>query len=351
MPPKRTKKAASAIKKGKKVVGEVVTPKVADEGFSLNEKAVKKAVSELIKWKESSKSDKPQLFDDDDDTSLYLQLTSVKFFNKKQGFKPSVVAVPHPVYDLENDFKVCLIVKDGQISAETLAKIEAENIPHLSKIIAAQELKGEYKSYEARRKLHKEYDLFLSDESLITALPKLLGKIFYSTPKLPLPIRLTTKDNVFSVTTLSNQISKMVNSIHYVAPMGVNLTLNLGSLHQPLDHICANIQVLAQHFKNQPLKTVQLKLLESPGLPIYVADQIFSEKDVAENETDEPKSKDLEVRLSKFEKGLVELALDEEQVDKIVGRKQKKVDKLKKQESKRGKENQPGSAAKRRRRA
>ncbi|KAH3674166.1 hypothetical protein OGATHE_001763, partial [Ogataea polymorpha] len=61
--------------------------------------------------------------------------------------------------------------------------------------------------------------------------------------------------------------------------------------------------------------------------------------------------KDLEVRLSKFEKGLVELALDEEQVDKIVGRKQKKVDKLKKQESKRGKENQPGSAAKRRRRA
>ncbi|KAG7835748.1 hypothetical protein KL942_004918 [Ogataea angusta] len=342
MPPKKTKKTAGAAKKGKKVTGTVVNtePKV-QEGVHVKEAAVKKAVSELIKWKDSQKPEKPQLFDDDD-ASLYMQLTSVKFFSKKQVLKPTTVAVPHPVHDLENEFKVCVFVKDGQIDAETLEKIEQENIPHLAKIISASELKGAYKSYEARRKLQKEYDLFLSDESLITALPKLLGKIFYSTSKLPLPIRLKTKENVFSVTTLANQVSKMVNCVHYVAPMGVNLTLNLGSVRQPLDNIVDNVQALTQHFEKQPLKTIQLKLLESPGLPIYIAEQIFSEQDVGEDEKP-AKDETPEVRLTKFEKGLVELALDEDQARSIVGRKEKKVNKLK-----RGKENQDGAVSKRR---
>jgi ribosome biogenesis protein UTP30 len=63
-------------------------------------------------------------------------------------------------------------------------------------VVAVSKLKTKYKSFESRRQLVAEYDIFLADERIISLLPKLLGKTFYKvTAKRPVPVSLTGKEN------------------------------------------------------------------------------------------------------------------------------------------------------------
>ncbi|ODV82850.1 hypothetical protein CANARDRAFT_204329 [[Candida] arabinofermentans NRRL YB-2248] len=321
--PKKSKRQSKKVV----TVQEEVKEEPVVPGLTLNEKAVKAAVSELIKWNDNqtSTNDKKSLFEDDEEM-LYLQLTSVKYFNKKQSLKPKFIELNHSIYNNLEDFKICLFIKDDS----KITDDELESIPNLSKIITAKELKGEFKSYESRRKLLNEFDLFLSDDNLITTLPKLLGKIFYSTSKLPLPIRLNKQGtNDISITTLKNQINKILKSVYYLLPMGVNLSIKLGLLNQNIDNLIDNLKTIFDKFNdNNQIRTIQLKLKSSPSLPIYITDKLFNDEDV--EKVDEVKEiVEPTVKLSKFEKGLVELALDEEQVNSIIGNKLKKVEELK----------------------
>lgn len=61
-------------------------------------------------------------------------------------------------------------------------------------MIAFSKLKIKYKSYESRRQLVAEYDIFLADNRIVNRLPQTLGKTFYrSTAKRPIPVQLTGK--------------------------------------------------------------------------------------------------------------------------------------------------------------
>ncbi len=250
----KTKAAAKQSTEAKK--GSTPKKNVEDDSqgstLKVSNKIVDKAVSELKKWnerkskEEHDKTGKQALFEDDSkDLCLYLQATSVKFFAKKQTLKPKGIKLQHPVNSLDSDdvdfFSICVFVKDNTIDESLLEKIEAENIPHLKKIISAKELKTTYKSFEARRKLLDEYDLFLSDDYLITALPKLLGKRFYESSKFPIPIRVYSKDKTaVSIQTLKNQIAKTVNSTYFIPPMGVNISLKIGNVKQNLNDLHDN---------------------------------------------------------------------------------------------------------------
>jgi ribosome biogenesis protein UTP30 len=50
-------------------------------------------------------------------------------------------------------------------------------------VLGVSKLRSNYKTYEARRKLFKSFDLFLADRRVLLLLPALLGKPFYEKKK------------------------------------------------------------------------------------------------------------------------------------------------------------------------
>lgn len=314
------------------------TPQVKQTAL-VEQSTVEKVLSELIKFIESKKTEgedaKSSLFEDDAQ-SLYTQVTSTKFFSDKTTLKPKIISIPHrPVSE---DFKICLFIRDDVISDELLEKIEKAKIPHLGRIVAAKELKGEFKPYDARRKLLSEYDMFLCDDRLITTLPKLLGKIFFdNSTKMPLPIRLASSNSKsqegISLQTVGNQFKKMLNSVSYVPPMGVNISIKVGDTSLEVPKLAENVMSIVSHFEQlsdkKPLRSLQLKSQSSVSLPIYYADKIYSEEDVVDEESADKKQPESEPKLTQFEKGLLELAVDEDESNKLMRQKMKKIKNLK----------------------
>ncbi|GME69709.1 unnamed protein product [[Candida] boidinii] len=350
-PAKETKRSTRSAK-GKAVAAEVPAPKQESveessdkKTFNIKESNIKNAISELIDFgkreKEASGNSKSQLFDDEEieNKDLYLQITNLKFFNQKQQFKHKFINVKNSIYDSEKDFKICLFTKDDSISEEILNELEEKSIPHLSKIISAKELKGEYRPYEARRKLESEYDLFLSDDSLITSLPKLLGKIFYNSPtKIPISIKTQSSDKKFSIKTTTNQINKILNQIAFIPPMGVNVSIKVGNLENKLSNLLENIESVYTYFEaqNLPIRSISLKLRQSPSLPIYINKELYSEEDVVKEDENDKKTKTTTengVKLTKFEKALLELAVNEQQVEQVLGKKAKQQKKEQEKEN------------------
>ncbi|OWB61659.1 hypothetical protein B5S31_g1919 [[Candida] boidinii] len=350
-PAKETKRSTRSTK-AKAVVAEAPAPKQESteessdkKTFNIKESNIKNAISELINFdkreKDASSNSKSQLFDDEEieNKDLYLQITNLKFFNQKQQFKHKFINVKNSIYDLENDFKICLFIKDDSITEEILNQLEENSIPHLSKIISAKELKGEYHPYEARRKLESEYDLFLSDDSLITSLPKLLGKIFYNSPtKIPISIKTQSSDKKFSIKTTTNQINKILNQIAFIPPMGVNVSIKVGNLDNELSKLLENIESVYTYFEaqNLPIRSISLKLRQSPSLPIYINKELYSEEDVVKEDENDKKTKTTTgngVKLTKFEKALLELAVNEQQVEQVLGKKAKQQKKEQEKEN------------------
>ena len=58
-------------------------------------------------------------------------------------------------------------------------------------MLGLSKLKARYKSFETRRQLLAEHDVFLADARIITFLPRILGKTFYKAgSKRPIPVNL-----------------------------------------------------------------------------------------------------------------------------------------------------------------
>lgn len=298
-----------------------------------------KAISELGKYldRETAKeeSNKTLLFDNDDETrNLFLQITTKKFYSSKPNFKPKMIKLTNSYLNPESkSLKTCLIIRDQLITDnEQLETIENANLPTLQQIIPLNALKTEYKHYEKRRQLYSEYDLFLVDDALLNSMPTLLGKIFYGNgnKKIPLPIRVTSTSNnkEFSITTIGNQLSKCLTSTFFLPPVGVNISIKIGTITEDFqqNQLVENLQDVLNHFDKDTLRSVMIKTDHSPALPLYYTEKLYSDEDVLSDANAMPSKKsddNNEVKLSAFEKGLLELG-DADEVAKIIGKKLKK---------------------------
>lgn len=309
------------------VHSSIVSKKVAD-----------KAISELRKFldreDEKQQSDKTLLFDNDEETkNLFLQITTKKYYSSKPNFKPKLIKLSNAIYKPElKSLKTCLIIRDQLITdSEQLETIENANLPTLQQIIPLSALKTEYKHYEKRRQLYSQYDLFLVDDALLNSMPTLLGKVFYGNGnnKIPLPIRVTstTNNKEFSITTIGNQLNKCLSSTFFLPPVGVNITIKIGSISDDFksNQLVQNLEDVLSHFDKDSLRSVMIKTDLSPSLPLYYAEKLYSDEDVLENNAKPSKktNDEQEVRLSTFEKGLLELG-DADEVAKIIGKKLRK---------------------------
>jgi ribosome biogenesis protein UTP30 len=108
---------------------------------------------------------------------------------------------PHALYN-SPETRICLITADpppGNPDAYKDLK-KHPDFPKdlkekLRKVIRFSKLAKNYKSFESRRKLLAEYDVFLADERIVHLIPSALGSVFYkSGTKRPISVSLTGKE-------------------------------------------------------------------------------------------------------------------------------------------------------------
>ncbi len=306
----------------------------------VDDKKISKALSELKKFAANSTKEeesKAQLFEDELSNDLQIIFTKKNLFTSKKNFKPKLIHIQDKPQNEEQP-KIVLFVRDDVIDKELLEKIEESELNSLiEQIITGSDLKSTYKQYEKRRELYSLNDIFLADDSLITTLPKLLGKVFYDSKKLPIPIKIN-KEN-FSIQSVINQVNKISNSIVYSLPRSNNLSVNLGSIETINESV---LKQVIEHFQNEELRSIFIKTNQSPALPLYELDTVYTEDDVKPTDKEEIKAKESNVsieglpeniKLSEFEKGLIELANPTE-IPELFSSKIKKSIKKSKQENK-----------------
>lgn len=306
----------------------------------VDDKKISKALSELKKFVANSNKDeesKAQLFEDELTNDLQIIFTKKNLFTSKKNFKPKLIHIQDKP-KIEEQPRIVLFIRDDVIDKELLEKIEESELNSLiEQIITGSDLKSTYKQYEKRRELYSLNDIFLADDSLITTLPKLLGKVFYDSKKLPIPIKIN-KEN-FSIQSVINQVNKISSSIVYSLPRSNNLSVNLGSIETIDESV---LKQVIEHFQNEELRSIFIKTNQSPALPLYELDTVYTEDDVKPTDKEEIKAKESNVsieglpeniKLSEFEKGLIELANPTE-IPELFSSKIKKSIKKSKQENK-----------------
>lgn len=284
-----------------------------------------KALLEYLEKRKKEGEKSNDLLVGDEAESVYVQISTKKFVSDKKVLKPKKVAVPH---SMNKDAEICIFTKDPQRSYKNALLAEtAATHGMVSRIIGVSKLKGKFKSYESRRQLLGMYDIFLSEDSVVTTLPKLLGKVFYdgSVTKMPLPVRLTSAGKI-SDKKAQSEISKVTSSAIFTISPGTTVSIKVGDASFSPTQLQENVDAVVDYFtKNIPkgswdnVRTISVKSASSPSLPIYVAPKIYSDDDIkdenTQQETTQTKSKSdkrKRTSLTRLEKALAEVVDDDE---------------------------------------
>ncbi|XP_068637110.1 putative ribosome biogenesis protein C8F11.04 [Aristolochia californica] len=229
------------------------------------------AVTALLKWIQAqAKHQKAQLLEHDE--LIYLVL-SLKKIPANSRTNPSKIPLLHPLHPLDGSEEICLIINDRQqgpnplTSEDAKKRIQAESIP-VSKVIKLSKLKTDYRPFEAKRKLCGSYDLFFADRTVLSHLPRLLGKHFFKKKKIPIPIDLSHKN-------WKAQIEHACSSALLYLRTGTCCILKIGRVSQGRDQLVENIaaaiegaaKILPKGWAN--IRSLHLKSLESVALPLY----------------------------------------------------------------------------------
>lgn len=254
----QTQKAAQALIKHESITitKKNVTPE-GDENTPLNKEIIS---SEL------------------DETCIWLMLGLGKMTGKATH-KPIRLPIPHSFRASDPSSivpsSICLITKDPQ--REWKDKIqemiggESPLKTRITKVIGISKLRQKFKQYEAKRQLCKSFDLFLADEALLPLLPKLLGKKFFSSKKLPVPVSLNKKD----LTSLEDELNCAINSTYLHQTGGNCLGIRVGMANQSPSHLAENVRSILRELSSKlpggisNIKTLHLKTPNSHSIPIF----------------------------------------------------------------------------------
>uniref|UniRef100_A0A2P2Q789 Uncharacterized protein MANES_01G152900 n=1 Tax=Rhizophora mucronata TaxID=61149 RepID=A0A2P2Q789_RHIMU len=243
-------------------------------GVSL--KTARRAINALLKWRaEKSKTQKPQLLEEDE--FVYLVLSLKKIPQKGDGLRrinAHKISLPNPLINSPDDnSQLCLVIDDrpksGLSKDAAKKKIENESIP-ISKIIKISKLKTDYRPFESKRKLCDSFDLFLADKRVIPVLPKLLGKQFFKKKKIPVGVDLKHQN-------WKEQIERVCRSALLFLGTGTCSVVKIGKVSMNREDIVKNVVAAINGIadmvprKWDGIRSLHLKLLDSLALPLYQA--------------------------------------------------------------------------------
>lgn len=161
-------------------------------------------------------------------------------------------------------------------------------------------MKKRYKSFEQKRALLAEFDLFMVDDRIIKIAADFLGKTFYqSKAKRPIPIRLTagahvdksakkdTKDSQNIVGTpqgVAKEIETALKSTYLSMSASANTSIKIGKLSQTPQQLTENTAavvaaVIPKHVPQgwRNIRSLHIKGPSTKALPIWLADELWAD--------------------------------------------------------------------------
>jgi len=198
VPPRRGRKKGGA---GAKVVEErqeesdaqlsevAVAPKGGDNGDKVAGGAqgpvppgrVTKAAEALVKhMKASQDKEETNLLQETNFVSLVVTLTKIP---DKSRVNPYKIPLQHSLF-VPGECEICFLVKDPQRKVKDL--LSERGHCGVTKVLGVSKLRARYKTFEAKRGMCRDFDLFFADRSILPMLPKLLGKPFFHSKKYSL---------------------------------------------------------------------------------------------------------------------------------------------------------------------
>jgi len=228
-------------------------------------KQCKRAVTALMEYalKQQQKREENELLSGKEEC-IWLQI-SVRRVHAEAKLKPRRIPVKYPLVD-PRDSAVCLITKDPQREYKDL--LEKAGVKFVNRVVGVEKLKGKFKPFEARRALLRENALFLADDRVIPLLPRLLGKMFFSAKKQPIPVSLSRKD-------LKGELERAISSTYMHQNRGTCTSVKFGTLSQSPDQVLVNLKtalpavIAAVHGGWDNVQSLGIKTSKSASLPIW----------------------------------------------------------------------------------
>lgn len=322
--------------------------------------------------KEKSATKKTLIGDNDSDDenaslsneAVWLILTTKKHVVDKNRLKPGKISIPHSL-NSSPSLSICLITADPQRGVKDIVADPAfpsELSSRIDKVIGFSKLKSRYQSFESRRQLFAEHDVFLADERIITRLVTTLGKIFYKSSKRPIPIRIAEIEKVDGKRVKKdpkNKPAKDERSASFASPLVVakeieralscapvhlapstTAAIRVGSSNFTAEHLAENIaavvngmteKFVAKGWRN--IKAIHVKGANTMAMPIWLASELWVEDADVVEETPaiEDSAKTNKKRKSTGDEKLIEgkktkktkSAEDEEDAAEVAARKEK----------------------------
>ena len=247
------------------------------------------------------------------DSPVWLIVTTKKHIVNKPHLKPRKIPLPHPYLDTKSqELRICIITADPQRKYKDLLadpSFPVDVSRGINRVLGLAKLKSKYKTFEARRQLLSEYDIFLADDRIITYLPGLLGKTFYkTTSKRPIPLNLSgrresideqgnkrrklaeggTKVTRVEVkpTDAAHEIQRALSSaiVHFAPSTTTAVKIAVGSMgaKQVQENIETVVRSLVANFVPQGwnnLRAIHIKGANTVALPIWMAVELWETVD------------------------------------------------------------------------
>lgn len=298
--------------------------------YQLDKSQVTKASSALLRHikskqteQEATATKKTLIGDNDSDSeaedtplhneAVWLVFTTKKHVVDKNRLKPGKISIPHSL-NASPALSICLITADPQRSVKNI--VADSSFPeHLSsrieKVIGYSKLKDRYKSFESRRQLLSEHDVFLADDRIIMRLVKTLGKVFYKSSKRPIPVQLAQiekangkrvkKDDkqkkneddgaaFASPAVIAKEVEKALNSAPVQLAPATTAAIRVGSSNFTPEQLSENIDAVVKGLTDKfiskgwrNIKALHVKGANTMAMPIWLASELWVEEtDVVE---------------------------------------------------------------------
>lgn len=255
---------------------------------------------------------------DSDAVPVWLVMTTKKHVVDAKKMKPGKITLPHPLASATSpNLRICLITADPQRKYKDLVtstQFPVNLATKVARVIGITKLKAKYKSYESRRQLFGEYDVFLADDRIITYLPATLGKIFYDkTAKRPIPVHIQGKPannrdengakrvklaeggtksvkNEPTAENLAKEIERAIGSALVHLSPSTNTAVKVGKSGWSAEDVAANVEAvvaaLTEKYVTNGWRNVRAFHIKGPNtasLPIWLAEELWEdEADVLE---------------------------------------------------------------------
>lgn len=208
--------------------------------------------------------------------------------------------LPHSI--IPNDVRICIFTKDPQRAYKDLVASDAFPATlrgKVARVLGVEKLKKRYKSFEQKRALLAEFDLFMVDDRVINIVAEFLGKTFYqSKAKRPVPIRLTAgayidksakKDSkepqnvVGTPQGVAKEIETALASTYLSMSASANTSIRIGTLSMTPQQLTENTSavvaaIIPKHIEQgwRNIRSLHLKGPATKALPVWLADELWT---------------------------------------------------------------------------